>query len=150
MGKCQYLQRFGKTWGVYFPVSLLQNWSDPVCGQTLHDYILRFTANVFQRHWSCSGSYITFQTTRRVRTILHGHKFSSKVCDLMHFQMTSSVKWFPTDLTTIRFLSSMNSLMYSQLGREMENLCTKPAYVFFVTLLDGLFQYRWKINITNK
>ena len=97
---------------------------------------------------------------------------SSEVCELMMLQVVSSLKWFPTDLTTIwfhsrmqftmssawrrvtelylacvttvRFLSSMDSIMIVQLGREVKHLCTITTKVFFVTLLEDLFQCLWK------
>ena len=42
------------------------------------------------------------------------------------------VKWFPTDLTTVRFLSSMDSLMFNQLRNVDEHLITKAARVQFL------------------
>ena len=55
----------------------------------------------------------------------------------MFFEYMFSPKRFPTDLTTVRFLSSMNSLMLFHIKRISEGLVTIAAKAFLDPSTDG-------------
>ena len=52
----------------------------------------------------------------------------------MRFHISFLSKWFSADLTAVRFLSSMDSLMFDHVGRSVEHLTTEAAVVDFVTV----------------
>ena len=67
------------------------------------------------------------------------------VCNLMSFHISFLVKWFPTNLTTVRFLSSMNSLVFLHQGRSWEHLVTEVTGITPLSWLRYWWCVAWSI-----
>ena len=53
----------------------------------------------------------------------------------MSFQISFHIKRFCTELTLVRFLSSMNSLMLNYIGWPVKHLAAIPTIVDLLTML---------------
>ena len=71
--------------------------------------------------------------------------FFVEMNELVRLHVALGSETFPTDFTTVRFLSSMDSLVVCQIARGGEQLLTVAAVVAFLSCrLLNIRMYNWK------